>query len=243
MHYLLRKQIVLLILLLTIIGSGHTHAQIRRINRLEHENQLYYFGITLGYNSSYIHQSKSERFITNNDTIIIAEPGSSGGVCMGLLATGRLSDHFQCRVNPQLIIGGAKSINYTLGRALPGEASTQFQSLPATLISLPFHIKFNSDRIDNFRTYLLGGVKFDFDLSNNSSARNADDMVKLKSGDFGIEAGIGFNIYLPFVTVTPEIKVSYGVANIHQLDPALKYSNILDKFQSRMVVFSIHLED
>jgi hypothetical protein len=48
---------------------------------------------------------------------------------------------------------------------------------------------------------------------------------------------------LPFVTVSPEIKISYGLGNIHQLDPALKYSNVLERIQSRMLVFSIHLED
>jgi hypothetical protein len=90
---------------------------------------------------------------------------------------------------------------------------------------------------------LLGGIKYDIDLSSNSTARNAEDMVKLKQGDFGLEAGIGFNFYLPFVTVSPEIKISYGLSNIHQTDPALKYSNVLDKIQSRMIVFSLHLED
>ena len=60
---------------------------------------------------------------------------------------------------------------------------------------------------------------------------------------FGLEAGLGLNFYLPFVTVSPEIKFSYGITNLHQLDRGLKYSNVLDKLQSRMIVFSIHLED
>ncbi|TAH13878.1 MAG: PorT family protein [Sphingobacteriia bacterium] len=210
---------------------------------MHREDQPYYFGITLGYNSSYLHLSKSQQFIQNNDTILVAEPGSSGGIIMGLLATARLNDHFQFRVNPQLIIGGARSINYVLGKTMTGESSTQLQSLPSTLVSFPFQFKFNSDRIGNFRTYILGGLKYDIDLSSNSGARNAEDLVKLKRGDLGIEAGIGFNFYLPFVTVSPEIKISYGLGNIHQLDPALKYSNVLDRIQSRMIVFSIHLED
>ncbi len=241
MHYLLRKQIVLLVLFLIGI-IGHSYAQ-KELNRMNREDQLYYFGITLGYNSSYITASKSQKFLQNNDTILIAEPGSSGGITMGLLATARLSNHFQVRVNPQLIIGGARSIRYVLGQTLPGEGSNQLQSLPSTLVSFPFQIKFNSDRIGNFRTYILTGIKYDIDLSSNSTARNAEDLVKLKRSDFGVELGIGFNFYLPFVTVSPEIKVSYGLSNIHQLDPNLKYSNVLDRIQSRMIVFSIHLED
>ncbi|MBX9779874.1 MAG: PorT family protein [Chitinophagaceae bacterium] len=240
MHDILRKQIILLLpLLLGIVFSAHAQKQLYRLQR---EDQLYYFGITLGYNSSYLHQVKSNTFLAS-DSILIAEPGSSGGIAMGLLATARLTDHFQVRVNPQLIIGGAKTIKYNLGSVRTGEGTTQVQTLPSTLISFPLQLKFNSDRIGNFRTYLLGGVKYDIDLSSNASTRNAEDLVKLKRNDFGLEAGIGFNFYLPFVTVSPEIKISYGLSNIHQRDAALKYSSALDKIQSRMIVFSIHLED
>ncbi|MEN9458775.1 MAG: hypothetical protein RL135_1365, partial [Bacteroidota bacterium] len=145
--------------------------------------------------------------------------------------------------NPQLIIGGARSISYQLGSTRAGEGNAQIQRLPSTLVSFPFQLKFNSDRIGNFRTYILGGIKYDIDLSSNSTARNADDIIKLKRNDFGVEAGIGFNFYLPFVTLSPEIKISYGLSNLHQTDAALKYSNVLDKIQSRMIVFSLHIED
>lgn len=240
MHDLLRKQIILL-LLVQCVTVFSVNAQ-KQLYRLQREDQPYYFGITLGYNSSYLHQVKSTRFLAS-DSILTAEPGSSGGIAMGLIATGRLNDHFQVRVNPQLIIGGARSFRYTLGSARPGEGSNQVQMLPSTLMSFPLQLKFNSDRIGNFRTYLLAGIKYDIDLSSNSGARNADDIIKLKRSDMGIEGGIGFNFYLPFVTVSPEIKISYGLSNIHQKDNALKYSNVLDKIQSRMIVFSIHLED
>ncbi len=81
------------------------------------------------------------------------------------------------------------------------------------------------------------------DLSSNSSSRNAEDLVKLKGTDYGIEAGIGFNFYFPFVTFSPELKFSNGLSNVHSRDANLKYSNTLDKLQSRMIVLSIILED
>ncbi len=240
MHYLLRKQVVLLIMGILVCVS-HLDAQ-TEIYRRNHDDLAYYFGLTLGYNYSFLHISKSPRFL-QSDSIQYAEPGSSGGIAMGLMATGRLNDHFQIRINPQLIIGGSKYISYKLLKTKPGEPDFQNQVLPSTLVSLPLQIKFNSDRIGNFRTYLLGGVKWDTDLSSNSTARNVDDIIKLKRNDFGFEFGMGFNFYLPFVTISPEIKISNGLSNIHQLDTGLKYSNVLDQILSRMVVFSIHFED
>ena len=244
MHDLLRKQTIGLILCTFLLMAGlDAHSQ-KELYRQDHDNMDYYFGLTLNYNSSYLKTTKSAKFLAS-DSIMVTEPGSSGGVALGLMGTLRLDDHFQFRVNPQLIIGGSKYISYNLNptKTMPGEASFQKQVLPSNIVSFPFQIKFNSDRIDNFRTYMLGGIKYDIDLASNSAARNAENIIKLKRYDFGVELGIGFNFYLPFVTISPELKISNGLSNIHQLDPALKYSNVLDKIQSRMIVFSIQFEE
>lgn len=242
MHYLLRGQVTrVMLLLLAIVASLKVQAQ-KEINRPFHDDLRYYFGITLGYNSTFLHPTKSSRFL-QDDSILVAQPGSSGGITLGLLGTARLSDRFQLRINPQLIIGGAKYFSYTLGKRLATEAEEQRKILPSTLVSLPIHLKFNSDRIDNFRVYLLGGVRFDKDLSSNSTARNAEDLIKLKGSDFALEGGIGCNLFLKFVTISPEIKFTYGLSNIHARDETLKYSSVFDKIQSRMISFSIHFED
>ena len=70
-----------------------------------------------------------------------------------------------------------------------------------------------------------------------------DAMSARCAEDIGFELGVGFNFYLPFVTISPEIKISNGLTNIHQVDPNLKYSRVLDQILSRMIVFSIHFED
>jgi hypothetical protein len=240
MHDLLRKKIIAtLVILFCAVSSLQAQREIYRSYR---DDLPYYFGLTLGYNTSYLHHTKSANFFAS-DSIMYVNPVASGGITMGLLGTLKINDHIELRANPQLIIGGSKYIDYTLKSVKPGEQTQHQQILPSTLVSLPAHFKLNSDRIDNFRLYILGGVKFDFDLSSNSTSRNADDLVKLNAADFGLEAGLGVNIYLPFVTVSPEIKFSYGISNLHKLDNGLKYSNVLDKLRSRMIVFSIHLED
>ena len=240
MHDLLRKKIIATLGILFCAVSS-LHAQ-REIYRSYRDDLPYYCVLTLGYNTSYLHHTKSATFFAS-DSIMYVNPVASGGITMGLLATLKINDHIELRANPQLIIGGSKYIDYTLKSVKPGEQTQHQQILPSTLVSLPAHFKLNSDRIDNFRLYILGGVKFDFDLSSTSTSRNADDLVKLNAADFGLEAGLGVNIYLPFVTVSPEIKFSYGISNLHKLDNGLKYSNVLDKLRSRMIVFSIHLED
>lgn len=239
-YCLLRKQIIIVVGL--VLTGLCAKAQSKELNRPDHDNLRYYFGMSLSYNSSTLHPTKHPVFL-ENDSVLSVEPGSSGGIALGLLATLKLNTHFEARANPQLIVGGSKFFTYTLKYPLASEAPIIKKTLPSTIVSFPFQIKFNSDRIDNFRVYMMGGLKYDMDLASNSAARNAEDLVKLKKGDLGYELGIGFNFYFHFVTFSPELKVSNGFTNIHSRDPNLKFSNILDKLQSRMIVFSINLED
>ena len=114
--------------------------------------------------------------------------------------------------------------------------------IESVIVSFPLQVKFNSDRIGNFRVYMLGGGKVDFDLASNARARKAEELVKIEKLDYGIEGGVGFNFYFKSFIFSPEIKISNGLKNIHSRDVNLKYSSVLDKIQSRMIVFSIHLE-
>jgi hypothetical protein len=158
------------------------------------------------------------------------------------MATARLSKRFEIRANPGLVLGLERSFTYTLGSKQLYEEEVVTQKIQSNIATFPFHIKFNSDRISNFKVYMLAGIKYDIDLASNANAKNAEDMVKLKSNDFGAEFGIGFNFYLPFVTVSPELKFSNGFSNIHARDPDLKYSSVFDQLKSRMLFFTIHLE-
>jgi len=118
MHDLLRKKIIATLGILFCAVSS-IHAQ-REIYRSYRDDLPYYFGLTLGYNNSYLHHTKSDLFLAS-DSIMYVNPASSGGITMGLLATLKINDHIELRANPQLIIGGSKYIDYTLKSVKPGE--------------------------------------------------------------------------------------------------------------------------
>jgi len=238
MLYLLRKQIIFSWLFLLVTLS--LKAQ-KDFNRPDHDNLPYYFGLTFGYANMNLHTEKHGRFL-RYDSVLSVEPGSSGGFSAGLLATLRLTDRFEVRVAPQLMIGGARTFTYSLSYPNSMEPSIEKKTLTSTIFSFPLQVKFNSDRIDNFRVYMLGGVTYDADLASNSNERNAEDLIKLKKNDYAVEMGVGFNFFLKFVTLSPEIKVHNGLTNIHDRDKDLKYSNILSSLKSRMINFSITIE-
>ncbi len=52
-----------------------------------------------------------------------------------------------------------------------------------------------------------------------------------------LNLGLGFNFFFESFILSPEIKISNGLSNIHSRDPNLIYSSVFDRIQSRMIVF------
>ena len=176
-----------------------------------------------------------------HDSVFVAEPTNSGGITLGFQVTTRLSNRFQLRFNPQLMFV-ERNIHYQLKYPdIDGDTNVT-KKVESIIATFPFQLKFQSDRIGNFRVYTLLGIKADIDMASNARAKKAEELVKIEKYDFGPEFGIGFNFYFPSFIFSPEIKISNGLRNIHARDANLKFSNVFDKIQSRMIVFTIHLE-
>jgi hypothetical protein len=243
MLYLLRTKTSRLIFnslfLLFFFQSFNAYSQ-RPLFQDDHDNKPYYFGITLAGSLSRFQTELHSHFL-EQDSIMIAEPANAGGFALGLSATLKLTNRFEARFNPQLAFMD-RSILYKLKYEERGQGTDVIKKVESVIVSFPLQIKFNSDRIGNFRVYMLGGGKLDYDLASNARARKAEELVKIQKMDYGIEAGVGFNFYFQSFIFSPEIKISNGLGNIHSRDQNLKYSSVFDKMQSRMIVFSIHLE-
>jgi hypothetical protein len=202
----------------------------------EHDAKPYYFGITLAANNSNFKLYHDQIFL-KQDSIMVAEPLKTFGFNLGLLGNLRLSEFFDLRFNPQLLFA-SKNLYYK--ENYPQRETTK--NIESILLSFPLQLKFKSDRIGNMRVYTIGGLKYDYDLASNARARRAEDLVKIRKSDFGYEFGAGFEFYFPSFIFSPEFKISNGFGNVHVKDEHLRYSNVVDKLQSRMIVFSIHLE-
>jgi hypothetical protein len=213
----------------------------RQLNMEEHDYKPYYFGISLGLNRGSFHSELHPSYLAQ-DSILTAEPTWSAGFNLGLSATARINHRFEIRFNPQLIFT-ERNIQYNLRyRDQLDNLYTVQKKVESVITSFPFQLRFMSDRIGNFRVYMMGGGKIDMDLASNAQARKADDMIKIGRMDYGFEAGVGFKFYYPSFILAPEIKISNGLGNLHSRSDKLNYSRVLGDMRSRMIVFTIHLE-
>lgn len=235
----------LLPLLLLFVWTNQADAQFssffnKEIYQEDHDAKPYYFGITIGANLARF-QTEHHPIFLQQDSILVGEPNNSGGLTLGLLATTRISDRFQLRFNPQLMFI-ERNIFYKLKYPDIDNQTAIVKKVESVIMSFPLQLKFQSDRIGNFRVYTLAGIKGDIDMASNARAKRAEELLKIKAKDWGPEFGIGFNFFFDSFIFSPEIKISNGISNIHARDADLKFSSVFDKIQSRMIVISIHLE-
>jgi len=208
------------------------------VNQENHDDKPYHFGINIGYNESHFNFTHHPRFL-QYDSIMDVESINNPGINLAWLVNVRVSNHFDIRLHPLDLTFSEKAFLYTQKYEPDTSVTKKVQSIT---LSFPVHIAFSSDRIGNFKVYTIAGGKFDYDLASNAGASKAEDLVKLNRSDLSVELGLGFHIYFPYFVLSPEIKLSSGLTNLHARDPDLKYSNVLDKINSRMITFSLTVE-
>jgi Outer membrane protein beta-barrel domain len=242
MQHLLRNKIVYIaFVIFTLPQAGY--CQLRDAHALNNPNfddYGHHFGIHVGMNKSHFNFLHHPYYL-QQDSVNTIESINSTGINLSLLAEFRISDHFAFRTTPGLIFS-EKVFEYNLKFLDFQETNPVQKKVQSITATLPFYLKFSSDRIQNFKVYTITGFKIENDLAANAGATKAENLIKLKKLDYAIEAGIGFHFYFPVFVLTPEIKVSWGLANLHSRDVNLKFSNVIDKINSRMITFSLTVE-
>ncbi len=242
-HLLRRKITILAIIFFTAPLAGF--AQLReRINLPDHDEKKIHFGINLGFNRSHFSFTHHVPTFLQQDSIMVIESINSTGINLAWLVNLNLSDHFSIRTFPVNLTFTEKAFEYHLPTpdSPEGESFVTQKKVQSITLTLPIQLKFQSDRIENFRVYMMAGVKGEYDLASNAGARKAENLIKLRRFDYGAEAGVGFHFYFPMFVLTPEIKMGWGFGNLHSRDANLKFSNTIDKINSRIISFSLTVE-
>ncbi|RZL66921.1 MAG: PorT family protein [Pedobacter sp.] len=172
---------------------------------------------------------------------------TSPGFGIGFVINSKVTPHVDVRFTPTLVFND-RLLDYNyVDNAVnnPGVTLTQ-RKVQATMIDFPVGLKLKSDRLWNFRAYMIGGLKYSMDLAsgkktNDAAAAPIDKLVKNKKSFLSYEAGIGFDIYFEYFKMSPELKVSHSFKDIliHDRTP---YSDPIEKAKLRHFTFSLFFE-
>lgn len=235
-----RNRIVALLILMLIFISGVQAQRRVQINLPKYDLKDYHFGFILGINRMYFSVDRVPEF-EQLDSLYVLESTPEMGFNIGIVSNLRLSEHWDLRFIPTLSFG-ERNLLYTflLNDKKYFEDKKKIES---THIDFPFNLKFKANRVNNFRAYVLSGVKFSIDLASQAKKKEQDDVlrVKLERDDMALEFGVGFDFYTNFFKFGTELKMSYGVNNLLRQENNI-YTRGIEGLQSKIFQLSLTFE-
>lgn len=243
MQHLLRNKIIAIVIAFALLPSL-AQAQLRDgINLEDHDYKPIRFGINFGANRSHYNILHSKQFL-NFDSVSVIESINSTGINLAWLVNFNLSEHFDVRTYPIDLVFTEKAFEYTLLKPdrVKKEDSVMIKKVQGITLAFPLQIKFSSDRIANFKAFMMAGIRLEYDLAANAGKKNNTDLITLQKLDYAAEAGIGFHLYFPVFVLTPELKFTYGLKNVLDKSSNLKYANTIDRLASRSLTLSLTVE-
>ncbi len=245
-----------LLLVLFVDLSAQSTSKKKVPNLTTFDEKRIHFGFIIGFNTMNFNiQHSSARTAENDDVAMYAEVlDLTPGINLGIVSSLRLRKNLNLRVLPGISFG-QRNLTYIYNdknpetvNDNPNHNSTSSVDMAdplqikSTYIEMPIMLKYGSDRMHNFKPYIVAGINPRFDL-----AKNKQDRMLLKNMDLYYEVGVGFDSYLNYFRLSTEFKISIGTMDILDHNGTgeiedLKYTQAIDKLTSRIFVLSFYFE-
>jgi hypothetical protein len=209
-----------------------------------------HFGFTVGFNAmdlGLVRNYEAEDFIYADLSHLL--PGFQVSIVSDL----RLSENWNLRFLPGISFGSRELYYYEydeagqqMGDLVQNPDADNPVALGPSFLDFPLHFKYRSDRVNNYRPYLVGGINFRYDMSaKREYDGESSEYVKFKPADFYLEFGFGVDTYLRYFKFAPEIKLAVGLRNIiadEGRPPYPQYVASIDRATSYIIMLNFHFE-
>ena len=222
------RQIIIItfLFLVPINGNAQLFTKKKVLNNENFDKPRVSWGYFLGmnnydYNFDYI-----------SDTYDI-QTEKSFGFNVGLIGNFRISDYFDIRFEPGLIMSNRNLVfNPLQFGEFEYNENLHFREIKSTYIHFPMLLKISSKRVNNFKPYLLAGISTALNLSSkeNSVDDNSLGQFRTKKNVFFYELGFGIDLYLEWFKFSPSIRGVFAISDEHvdDNDPLSPWTSNID---------------
>ena len=222
MQRIIKYLLILIFFQFNIVSYSQKYKKSQNLAR--YDFQKIHFGFTLGINELNFNLQKNSNTITN-DTLKTIYTKSQKGFNLGIVSNLRLGKYTDLRFVPALIFA-ERQLEYGFEDELSIKQE-KLKKIESTLLEFPVYFKYKSERYNNFRAYILTGIKYSMDIASQDEIDDeGQEIVKLKKNDFMGEIGFGLDFYLEYFKFSPQIKISHGLVNLLTKDQTIYTQSI-----------------
>ena len=235
MNYFI-KYLIFVLLATPSFSNAQRHKKPQ--NLVRYDFKKIHFGFSLGINALNFNIKKNDDFLAN-DSLLSMLSQDQKGFNLGIVSNLRIGKYTDLRFIPTLVFG-ERILNYQFTDQ--NNNSLKSKRIESTLIDFPISLKYKSERYNNFRTYVMCGVKYSLDIASQSTIDDeGQELVKLNNHDIMIEGGFGIDFYLQYFKFSPQIKISHGIINILSRDKTV-YTQTINNLKTSGWMLSFTFE-
>ena len=237
LHYLHWLKVVVLLLFVSNVGNAQLSGSTGNYNYFDFQKKPFYFGISLGLNTSSYRINHSKNFIAN-DSINVAESSYGPGFHLYIITNMKIGSNFDFRMLPGFSFT-ERQFEFT--SAIEDDMLSR-RRIESVFFDLPLQLRFKSEAYKDKKAFFVAGLKYSFDVQSNSKTRQANSLIKISPHDFQLEVGAGMQFFFPYFIFSPEIKFSRGINNLLIYNDNLNESRVLEQIGSQIFTISFHFE-
>lgn len=232
------KKLFCVIGLLAIAISAQAQRAGVSKNQPKYDFQPLHFGFLIGFNQINF-KAVPKLNLNGIDTLLGVHSANNYGFSLFIISDLRLGHHWNFRFEPGLSYI-QRDLIYTLSSKVGETYLSEKKSVESTLVELPLLLKYSSNRVNNHRAYLLGGMKYNIDMSSQKDVE-IKDLFRLKKFDYSVEFGVGWDFYFQYFKFSPQIRASYGLNDLLVRDESI-YTQSIEKLNSRGIYLTLTFE-
>ena len=210
------RSIIFVLFLLATFGNvyGQLFTKKKVVNNENFDKPSLSWGYYLGLNN-YDYNFDYQSNIADIQT------EKSFGFNVGLIGNFRISDFFDIRLEPGLVMSNRNLIfDPVQFSEVDFNENIHTREIKSTYIHIPLLLKISTKRVNNFKPYLLGGISTAINLSSkeNSVDDNSLGQFRTKKSVFFYELGFGIDLYLEWFKFSPSIRGVFALSDEHVKD-------------------------
>jgi len=197
----------------------------RVMNQQNFDQQRWSWGYFLGFNS---YDFDFDYKDLGQDKLVETRVGFN----VGLIGNLKINNNIDLRLEP--------GVNFnTRGFQVTNADPDTFREISSTYVHIPLLLKFNANRLNNFRPFVVGGVSTSINLSSNEN--NPDDnsagQFRMKTNSYYYEIGFGIDLYLYYFKLSPSIRGVFAINDelVPDDSPSSIFTGNIDKMSSRAI--------
>ncbi len=216
-----------------------SYSQIKNLQAFHRNN--FHFGFGLGYNSSSLNLVRNPNY---SDSLMVLEVAKKPGLNITVVSSLNISKNVSLRFTPTFLFK-ERNLEYSF-QTIKRQEGYWEKPVRSAYYDFPLLLKLETNRIDNFSAFAVGGAYLSVDLSSDRKVQNPthsykDIIIKTELLDYGVEVGGGVEFYLEYFRYGLELKLSSGMRDILIQDQTA-FSAPIESLRNKVWMLTMYFE-